>query len=73
MYKRYSEGPDYIAYLMRLWLARDSEGAQVWRASLQIPGAVAPRVFTDVDTLIAFLREQTAAPVNSEPEPGPPI
>jgi hypothetical protein len=66
MHKRNSEGPDYLAYLMRLWVARDSEGAQVWRASLQVPGTVAPRVFADLETLIAFLREQTAAPTIPE-------
>lgn len=66
MYKRNSQDQGYLAYLMRLWVARDSEGTQVWRASLQVPGATAPQVFADLETLIGFLREQTATTSRSE-------
>jgi hypothetical protein len=73
MYKRTNEGSDYLAYLMRLWVARDSEGTQVWRASLQVPGTTAPQVFADLETLIGFLREQTATPGRSEAQADLPI
>lgn len=44
----------YIAYLIRLW----REGSGVWRGMLQEPQTGERHYFTDVDDLLAYLREQ---------------
>ena len=52
------DGPDYLSYLLRLWLARE-RGRPVWRASLQSPHTGERVSFCTLDDLFAFLRRQT--------------
>jgi hypothetical protein len=48
----------YFSYLLRLWLAGDGDPPQ-WRASLENPRTGEQRGFADLQSLHAFLREQT--------------
>jgi hypothetical protein len=47
----------YLSYLLRLWRV-SVEGAPVWRASLQRPGAAEQTAFAGLDELLAFLRAE---------------
>lgn len=62
MYKNQESRIDYLSYLLRLWCARDGEGRRVWRATAQMPGTSVSHTFSDLEALIAFLREQTREP-----------
>lgn len=53
------EQPDYLSYLLRLWRVSDGGQAVIWRASLESPHAGERKVFTSLDDLFDFLREQT--------------
>ena len=56
-----SEGqPRHLSYLLRLWQI-ESQGRLVWRASLQEARSGERRGFPDLEALIAYLREETAA------------
>lgn len=58
---RMSEGQRrYLSYLLRLWQI-ESQGQLVWRASLQEARTGERRGFPDLEALIAYLREETAA------------
>lgn len=46
---------DYIAYMLRLW--REGEG--VWRGTVENPHTGERRAFANVESLLAFLRQQT--------------
>ncbi len=48
----------YFAGLLRLWQVR-SEGRTAWRASLEDPHTHERRTFVGLDSLFAFLKEQT--------------
>lgn len=51
--------PRYLAYLLRLWQVQDREQF-AWRASLQDAHTGECRGFPDLETLLAFLRTETA-------------
>ena len=53
-----SDGPDYLSYLLRLWMAHE-RGGPVWRVSLQNPHTGERVSFCALDELFAFLRRQT--------------
>jgi hypothetical protein len=48
----------YMAFLVRLWHI-DDHRPLVWRASVQDPHTGVRRSFADLESLFAFLREQT--------------
>ena len=48
------EQTKYKSYLLRLWQT-DSEGQQVWQASLEHPGSGERRGFADLEALFDFL------------------
>jgi len=48
---------EYLSFLLRLWRV-NVEGAPVWRASLQRPGAADQQAFADLDELLDFLRAE---------------
>jgi hypothetical protein len=51
--------PLYFAYMLRVWQASNG-GSLVWRASLEAAHS-GPRIgFADLESLFAFLRQQTA-------------
>jgi hypothetical protein len=47
----------YLSYLLRLWQTSDGE-KQVWRASLESPGAGERQGFASLEDLFGFLRAQ---------------
>lgn len=52
------QGRSYVAYMVRFW--REQSGRQlVWRASLEDPHTGERKGFANVESLLAFLREQT--------------
>jgi hypothetical protein len=56
------EPPHYLSYLLRLWRV-DGEGAEpVWRTSLESSRTGERMVFTRLEDLFDFLREQTNGP-----------
>jgi hypothetical protein len=48
----------YLSYLLRLWQTSDGE-KQVWRASLESPGAGERQGFASLEALFGFLQAQT--------------
>lgn len=52
------EQRQYFSYLLRLWQV-SSAGSRVWRASLEDPHTGERRGFADLESLFAFLEEQT--------------
>lgn len=54
--------PDYLAYLLRLWRAKEKE-AVVWRASLEAADTHERTGFANLAKLIEFLQEQMGAPL----------
>ena len=56
--------PRHLSYLLRVWTV-DQNGTQIWRASLESPQTGERLGFPDLDTLFAFLRQQTST--TSEP------
>ncbi len=48
----------YLSYLLRLWQTSDG-GKQVWRASLESPGAEKRQGFANLEDLFDFLQTQT--------------
>ena len=48
----------YFSYLLRLWQV-DGAGASDWRASLEDPHTGERRGFANLESLFAFLKEQT--------------
>ena len=52
----------YLSYLLRLWQTSD-RGKQVWRASLEIPGAGERQGFASLEDLFDFLQTQTGQTV----------
>ena len=55
----------YLSYLLRLWTAEE-EGEYVWRASLEVPYSGERYGFASLDSLIAFLKQQTQTSGDSE-------
>jgi len=53
-----TQGPRYLAYMLRLWEVGD-EGEPTWRASLESPRTGERRSFANLKALMAFLEEQT--------------
>ena len=51
-------GPAYRAYMLRIWLAEESE-SPVWHASLEHPKTGERLVFASLPALIRFLEAQT--------------
>ncbi|MBI9050146.1 MAG: hypothetical protein JEZ00_12045 [Anaerolineaceae bacterium] len=51
------ESADYIAYMLRLWRVMD-HSKEIWRASLESPGAGNRYSFSNVDDLLDFLRKE---------------
>jgi hypothetical protein len=56
----------YFAYLLRLWRHTEHEDAP-WLASLEDVHGHERQIFTDLETLLAFLQAQTNA-ASSKPE-----
>ena len=50
--------PDYLSYLLRLWLARE-RGRPVWQASVQSPHTGERESFCTMEDLFVFLQRQT--------------
>lgn len=48
----------YLSYLLRLWQTSDGK-EQIWRASLESPGAGERRGFASLKDLVDFLQAQT--------------
>lgn len=46
---------NYLAYLLRLW----HEGEGIWRGTMENPHTGERHAFADVESLLAFLRQQT--------------
>jgi hypothetical protein len=44
----------YLAYMLRLWQAGQSENGPVWRVSIESPHTGERRVFTDLPELFTF-------------------
>jgi len=61
----------YISYLLRLWQI-ESQGQLMWRASLEEARTGERRGFPDMEALIAYLREQTAAGTDEGTSKGTP-
>jgi hypothetical protein len=55
----------YQSYLLRLWRT-GSQGAAVWRASLESAQTGERHSFADLASLFAFLEKQTSADARSE-------
>ncbi len=51
----------YLAYLLRLWLS-DNAGQPVWRGSLEDPHSGSLIGFGDMQSLFAYLNQQTEIP-----------
>ena len=49
----------YLAYMLRLWQV-SCEGEPIWRASLESPHTGERHGFANLESLVAFLEEQTA-------------
>jgi hypothetical protein len=67
------EPQEYQSYLLRLWRT-SSQGNAVWRASLESAQTGERRGFADLESLFAFLEQQTGAAARSEdhsPSSGP--
>ena len=47
----------YLSYLLRLWQS-ESDGQQVWRASLEKPGSGERQGFASIQDLVEFLWAQ---------------
>jgi hypothetical protein len=45
----------YLSYMLRMWSKRDSNGKQVWCASLEEPGSRHTERFEDANAMFAFL------------------
>ena len=58
--------PMYLSYLLRVWQVH-GEADPLWRASLESPQTGERLAFTDLDALVAFLREQMRAADSEEP------
>lgn len=50
--------PRYLAYMLRLWMG--SEEGCTWRASLESPSTRERHAFRDLESLFAFLEEETS-------------
>jgi hypothetical protein len=50
----------YFSYLLRLWQAGAGPEA-AWHASVEVISTGERRAFVDLDSLLAYLREQTRA------------
>ena len=50
--------PRYLSYLLRLWQTNDG-GKQIWRASLESPGAGERQGFASLEDLFDFLQTRT--------------
>jgi hypothetical protein len=59
------EPQDYQSYLLRLWRS-GSRRNPAWRASLESAQTGERRGFADLESLVAFLDEQTGADARSE-------
>jgi hypothetical protein len=53
------EPPEYQSYLLRLWRAYN-HGQAIWRASLESAQTGERHGFADLESLVAFLEQQTA-------------
>ena len=47
----------YIAYMLRMWRVTD-HSKEIWRASLESPGAGIRYNFSTIDDLIEFLKNE---------------
>ena len=61
--------PNYLSYMLRMWRARDSNGRQVWCASLEEPGSHHTESFGDTEAMFTFLQGRlgNAAEVDRRP------
>ena len=50
---------NYLAYMLRLWQAGQSETGPVWRAVIESPHTGERRVFANLPDLFAFLLEKS--------------
>lgn len=48
----------YLSYLLRLWMVKEN-GEYIWRASLESPKSGAQVGFDSLESLAAYLKEQT--------------
>jgi hypothetical protein len=55
--------PRYLAYMLRLWQARDKD-KMLWRASLEDARTGERHGFGSLEMLFAFLQEQTSTDDN---------
>lgn len=58
----------YQSYLLRLWLVEEN-GNRVWRASLEVTHSGEKHGFASLESMFAFLKEQTRASETSAVEP----
>lgn len=61
----------YLSYLLRLWETADGE-QRFWRASLERPGTGERRSFATLETLFAYLMQETQSESfhTGHPRPG---
>lgn len=59
----------YLSYLLRLWQI-ESEGALVWRMSLESPQTGERTGFPSLDALLTFLEQQISVVSDSEADNG---
>ncbi len=60
-----NEHPRYLAYMLRLWRVK-TDGEQTWRASLESAQRGERRGFADLESLFAFLKQETRDPPQCE-------
>jgi hypothetical protein len=65
-----TEQQHYLAYMLRLWQV-SSDGKPIWRASLESPHSGERHGFANLETLLAFLEEQTGGQPKREEQPKP--
>ncbi len=63
---RMTEEPrEYFSYLLRLWKVNGT-GPPIWRASLEDPHTRVRQGFPDLESLCAFLEEQTLGNIRDQ-------
>ncbi len=60
-----TEQQHYLAYMLRLWQV-SSDGEPIWRTSLESPHTGERHGFASLETLFAFLEEQTGGLTHKE-------
>jgi hypothetical protein len=63
-----TEQQHYLAYMLRLWQV-SSDREPIWRTSLESPHTGERHGFANLETLFAFLEEQTGGQLKRKEQP----